>query len=529
MLHISSRRKWYIGFGISLILVLVMVAFFISIRIMILFGLIISLIGIYDILQTKHSILRNFPILGHIRYILEFIRPEIQQYFIATDQNERPFDRQMRNLIYRRAKGLKSTLPFGTDRDITKPGYEWVLHSLSPISNDKINKRIVIGNSQCERKYLSSRLNISAMSYGALSKNAIIALNKAAKLGDFCHNTGEGGLTEHHLQGGDLTLQVGTGYFGFRTLDGAFDAKKFKEKASLENVKMIEIKISQGAKPSHGGILPKEKITREIAEIRNVSTDKDVISPPTHSEFSTPIELCQFIKKLRHLSSGKPVGFKLCLGLKTNFFSICKAILETKVYPDFITIDGAEGGTGAAPQEFVNRVGVPLENAVPFIHNALVGSGIRSKICIIASGKVITGFDMVKLIALGADVINSARSMMLALGCIQSKQCNKNTCPTGVATQNPRLFRALDIKDKSQRVFRFHKYTTESFYNLVGAMGLDSPDLLKPSRVMRKINEENIKSFDEIYDYVENGCFLDTKSIPKYYAKYWSQAQPEKF
>ena len=529
MFHISERRKWYIGFGIILLVIFALLALLhsritMSIVILILLG-----IAIYDVTQKKHAILRNFPVLGHMRFILEFFRPEIQQYFIATNQSERPFDRQIRTLVYQRAKGIEDTLPFGTERDINRPGYEWILHSLAPVHPDDVDPKIQIGNHQCTKAYVSSRLNISAMSYGALSQHAIIALNKGAKLGKFCHNTGEGGLTDYHRQGGDICLQIGTGYFGFRTKDGHFDPDKFAIQAQYDDVKMIEIKLSQGAKPAHGGVLPKEKLTPEIAKIRDVPMGEDVISPPAHTAFTTPTEMCHFIQKLRALSEGKPIGFKLCIGRKTEFFAICKAILATQIYPDFITIDGAEGGTGAAPEEYVNHMGVPLEDALAFVHNALVGCGIREHIRIVASGKNATGFDMVKRVALGADVINSARAMMLSLGCIQSKQCDRNTCPTGVATQNPRLYRALDIDDKKQRVYRLHTATVKSFTELVGAMGLKNPSELSASRIIRRIDEQTVKSLDEVYQYIEKSILLDDEKLPLQYAKYWRQASAERF
>ena len=529
MFHISERRKWYLGFGIILLVILALLLLIQRWRIIFVFLAVIILIALYDLTQKKHTILRNFPVLGHMRYILEFFRPEVQQYFVASDQSERPFDRQTRTLVYQRAKGIEDTLPFGTERDITKPGYEWVLHSLAPIHADDVDPRIIIGNEQCSKPYSASRLNISAMSFGALSQPAIIALNKGAKIGNFYHNTGEGGLTEYHLQGGDITLQIGTGYFGFRTEDGNFDPNKFKKQALLEEIKMIEIKLSQGAKPAHGGVLPKEKLTAEIAKIRDVPMGKDVLSPPAHTAFSTPVELCQFIQQLRELSDGKPIGFKLCIGRKTEFFAICKAMLETKIYPDFITVDGAEGGTGAAPEEFVNHIGTPLEDAIAFVHSSLVGCKLRQHIKIIASGKTATGFDMVKRITLGADAINSARAMMLSLGCIQSKQCDRNTCPTGVATQNPRLYKALNINDKKERIYRFHKATTKSFAELVGAMGLKNPSELSPSRIIRRIDEQTVKSLDDVYQYTKSGELLSKDSIPERHQQHWQQAQANRF
>lgn len=528
-MHSPERRKWYIGFGIVLLILIGAMAQAHHPITLIGFLSVLLIIAIYDLMQKKHSLWRNFPILGHIRFILEFFRPEIQQYFIASDTEEKPFDRQQRTIIYERAKGQEDTLAFGTERDILAPGYEWTVHSLAPIAPEDVDPRITIGNSQCQKPYSASRLNISAMSFGAISRNALMALNKAAQAGNFSHNTGEGGLTDHHRQGGDIVLQIGTGYFGFRTKEGHFDEEKFKKQANLDDVKMIEIKLSQGAKPSHGGVLPKEKLSPEIAAIRDVPMGQDVISPPAHTTFNTPIEFCHWIAKLRELSGGKPIGFKLCLGKKSEFMAICKAMIETNIYADFITVDGAEGGTGAAPPEYVNHIGTPLESALSFVHNTLIGCDIRQHITLIASGKNVTGFDMVKRIAIGADAINSARGMMMALGCIQSKQCNRNTCPVGVATQNPRLYRALDVADKQKRVHRYHDATIKSFAEIVGAMGYSNPSELRPHAVYRRVDQEQVKSLAEIYDYVNTGSFLSEETIPEYYKKYWERAQTSTF
>ncbi|WP_133128438.1 FMN-binding glutamate synthase family protein [Legionella nagasakiensis] len=522
------RRQWYIGFGIvilTLFLILVMLhdtIWFLALLIPLI------LLWLYDLLQTKHSILRNFPVLGHIRYILEFFRPEIQQYFIANDEEERPFNREIRSIIYERAKNVQDTVPFGTERDILETGYTWVLHSLAPKHVSEIEPRIVVGGPDCKKPYNASRLNISAMSYGALSPNALMALNKAAQIGAFAHNTGEGGLSPYHLQGGDVIFQIGTAYFGCRDDEGNFDEQEFKQEANRDEVKMIEIKLSQGAKPSHGGILPAAKLTEEIARVRKVKMGHDVISPPAHTAFDSPIGLLQFIKKLRDLTDGKPVGFKLCVGRKSEFLGICKAMLETNILPDFITVDGAEGGTGAAPLEYTNNVGEPLEAGLIFVHNALVGINVRDKIRLIGSGKIATGFDMVCKIALGADMCNSARGMMMAVGCIQSKQCNKNTCPTGVATQNIRLQRGLVVDDKKHRVANFHKNTMRSFLEMIGAMGLTNPSDLKPDFIMRRLDNECVKSFNEIYEYLEPGQLLG-KNIPASFEKHWQLANADKF
>jgi glutamate synthase domain-containing protein 2 len=522
------RRQWYLGFGIVLVgvfLFLVMISdaiWFLAVLIPIL------LIWAYDLTQKKHTILRNFPVLGHIRYILEFIRPEIQQYFIANDEEELPFSREKRSLVYERAKNTIDTKPFGTDRDINKVGYTWVLHSLAPKKASEVEARITVGGPDCKKPYNASRLNISAMSFGALSPNALMALNKGAQLGGFAHNTGEGGLSPYHLQGGDVIFQIGTAYFGCRDDEGLFDPDEFKVEANRDEVKMIEIKLSQGAKPSHGGILPAAKVTNEIATVRKVKMGYDILSPPAHTAFSTPRGLLEFVKQLRDLTGGKPIGFKLCIGRKDEFLGICKAMLETNILPDFITVDGAEGGTGAAPIEYSNHVGEPLEAGLIFVHNSLVGIGVRDKIRIICSGKIITGFHMVSKLALGADMCNSARGMMMSVGCVQSKQCNTNTCPTGVATQNKRLQEGLVVDNKKERVASFHEHTIKSFLELTGAMGFSNPSDLTPDCVMRRIDDEVVKPFSEIYEYLQPGQLLGD-NIPDSYKQHWAKAHPDKF
>jgi glutamate synthase domain-containing protein 2 len=479
--------------------------------------------------QRKHSILRNFPILGHVRFILEFFRPEIHQYFIADDQSEKPFDRDTRTVIYQRAKGALDTVPFGTDHDIRANGYEWVLHSLAPKHVSEVEPRITVGGPECKQPYYASRLNISAMSFGALSDRAVLALNNGARLGEFAHNTGEGGLSDHHLAGGgDIFWQIGTGYFGCRTKEGNFDEKLFTEKANLEQVKMIEIKLSQGAKPSHGGVLPGVKVSAEIARIRGVPMGKDVISPPAHTAFSTPEGLLKFVAKLRKLTHGKPVGFKLCIGRRHEFLAICKAMLSTKILPDFITVDGAEGGTGAAPLEYADRIGVPLEEGLIFVNNALVGIGVRDKIRVIASGKVATGFDMVHKLALGADMCNAARAMMMSIGCIQSRQCNNNTCPVGVATQNPKLAKGIVVKEKMHRAKSFHDATIKSFLEMVGAMGWTNPSELTPDQIVRRVSQDKVSNLSEIYEFLKSGDLLK-KTLPKAYAEDWKKANAKRF
>lgn len=522
------RRQWYLGFGIVIIAVylfLVMLddtIWFLAILIPLL------LLWVYDLLQKKHTILRNFPVLGHMRYILEFFRPEIQQYFIADDNEELPFSREKRSIVYERAKNTLDTLPFGTEHDITKVGYTWVLQSLAPKHPASVEDRIMVGGPDCKKPYNASRLNISAMSFGALSPNALMALNKAAKIGGFAHNTGEGGLSPYHLQGGDVIFQIGTAYFGCRDANGSFDKDEFSKEANRDEVKMIEIKLSQGAKPSHGGILPAAKLTKEIATVRKVAMGQDVLSPLAHSAFSSPKGLLQFVKLLRDLTGGKPIGFKLCIGRKHEFLGICKAMLETNILPDFITVDGAEGGTGAAPLEYANHVGEPLEAGLIFVHNSLVGINVRDKIRIICSGKIVTGFHMVSKIAMGADMCNSARGMMMAIGCVQSKQCNTNTCPTGVATQNWRLQHGLVVDEKKHRAVNFHHNTIKSFLEMTGAMGFTNPSELKPECLMRRVSQETVKPFDAIYDYLKPGQLLGN-DIPEGYKKYWEKAQVDTF
>lgn len=523
------RRNWYIGFAIVLIVIAVVLGLMHETVIFVGLLVLLAIIAVYDKLQKKHSICRNFPVLGHIRFILEFFRPEIQQYFVADDESEKPYNRERRTLIYQRAKNVRDTVPFGTTHDIRAVGYEWILHSLNPKHVSEVEPRITVGGPECKQPYCASRLNISAMSFGALSANAILALNKGAKIGGFAHNTGEGGLSDHHLAGGgDIIFQIGTGYFGCRDDKGNFDPAEFKIEAEREQVKMIEIKLSQGAKPSHGGILPAAKLTKEIARIRKVKMGEDVASPPAHTAFNNPEGLLHFVQQLRELSGGKPIGFKLCVGRRSEFFAICKAMISTGILPDFITVDGAEGGTGAAPLEFANHIGVPLAEGLNFVHNALVGIGVRDKIRVIASGKVANGFDILTKIALGADMCNVARGMMMAAGCIQSRQCHTNTCPTGVATQNQRLAKGLDVDDKKVRVAQFHDNTVHAFLELIGAMGLANPSDLHPRHVKRRVAEDVVKSFNEIYEYVEAGCYLNNQ-VSEVFKRHWELADPKRF
>jgi glutamate synthase domain-containing protein 2 len=469
-----------------------------------LFGL-----GLADMLQVRHAVRRNFPVIGRMRYLLETIRPEINQYFIESNSDGKPFSRNDRSLIYQRAKGELDTLPFGTQRDVYAAGYEWINHSLAPVHPDTSLQRVTVGGPDCTQPYSASMLNVSGMSYGSLSKNAILALNTGAKLGGFAHNTGEGGLSPYHLEpGGDVIWQIGTGYFSARDRSGNFSETEFAKRATLPNVKMIEVKLSQGAKPGHGGILPASKLTPEIIEIRGVEPGKDVISPPAHTAFRTPLELVQFLKRLRDASGGKPVGFKLCVGKRHEFLGIVKAMLQTGITPDFITVDGGEGGTGAAPLEFSDSVGTPLNEGLSFVHNALVATELRDRIRIIASGKVTTGFSMATKVALGADMCNAARAMMFAIGCIQALRCNSNHCPTGVATQHPGLVNGLHVGDKSQRVARYHRETVHSFFDVLGAAGLQRPSDLKPWFIMRRTSPTDIRSYADIYPQLAPGQLL---------------------
>ena len=494
----------------------------------------IALLGFYDMLQTKHTVLRLYPVVGHFRYLLESIRPEIQQYFVESDINGRPVSREFRSLVYQRAKGVRDTRPFGTLFDVYRDGYEWTNHSLNPCDVHRVSSKVIFGGDQVRQPYQASVFNISAMSFGALSRHAIMALNQGAKLGGFAHNTGEGGLSPYHLKpGGDLIWQIGTGYFGCRTTDGQFDEKLFSEAASQTTVKMIEIKLSQGAKPGHGGILPAIKLTEEIAAIRKVPMGQDVISPAAHSAFSTPLGLLKFVKKLRQLSGGKPVGFKLCIGDQKQFMAIAKAMLESKIYPDFITVDGSEGGTGAAPVELTNSVGMPLKDGLVFVNNLLIGLGLRDKLKLIASGKVFSSFHLLRLLALGADSVNSARAMMFALGCIQSRSCNSDRCPTGIATQDPSRYKALDINDKAKRVAKYHDSIVENLHELLAASGLEKSEQLKPQHIFRRVQGAEVKSYAELYAWFKPGQLLDfanqalpLTNISAFYLSNWQQADP---
>ncbi len=489
------------------------------------------LLGVVDIVQRKSTLRRNFPLFGRGRYLAETLRPKIYQYFVESDVDGTPINRVFRSVVYQRAQKERDTIPFGTEFDVYRIGYEWMAHSLAPGDPQKCehNLRTRVGLPDTARPYHASLLNISAMSYGALSRNAIMSLNGGAQLGGFAHNTGEGGISDYHRQpGGDLIWQIGTGYFGCRSEDGSFCPEQFKEQARQDQVKMIEIKLSQGAKPGHGGILPAGKNTPEIAAIRNVKPGTVVVSPPAHSTFGTPVELMKFIQRLRDLSGGKPVGFKLCIGNRWEFMALCKAMLTTGIKPDFITVDGGEGGTGAAPVEYSNSVGAPLREGLTFVVDTLMGFDLKREIRVIASGKIISGFHIVRALALGADMVSSARGMMLALGCIQALECNTNHCPMGIATQNPDLYGGLDVKDKTQRVANFHGETIKSVAELLTAAGVESAVELTRSHVFRRISMQEVASLEEVYPYPEMGCLLHDES-PANLSRDFAAAQAETF
>ncbi|WP_035794911.1 FMN-binding glutamate synthase family protein [Kitasatospora mediocidica] len=482
----------------------------------------------WDLLQRRHSILRNYPVLGHLRFALEGIRPELQQYFIERNVDGRPFDRDTRSIVYERAKGTDAEEPFGTELDLYETGREFLVPSMAPHAVRADPPRVRVGGPDCSQPYDMALLNVSAMSFGSLSANAVLALNTGAALGGFAHDTGEGGLSEYHLRpGGDLVWEIGTGYFGCRTKDGAFDEHQFAEKAAHPQVKCVSLKLSQGAKPGIGGVLPGAKVNAEIAEVRGVPQGRTVISPPYHQVFSTPRELVRFIGRMRELSGGKPTGFKLCVGSRRQFLAVCKAMLDEGVTPDFIIVDGAEGGTGAAPLEFADNVGMPLTDGLLTVHNSLLGTGLRDRVRIGASGKVATGSDLVKRLLQGADYTNSARAMMFAVGCIQAQRCHTNTCPTGVTTQDPRRARALDVGDKSQRVQRFQEATVKSAQQIMAAMGVDEPSQLRPHMLHRRLDPQTVRSYAELYPELGPGQLVN--DAPQLWAQDWDAANPDDF
>jgi glutamate synthase domain-containing protein 2 len=486
-------------------------------------------VGIADLIQPSHAILRNYPIIGHIRFMLEAIRPELRQYIIEDERDPVPFSREHRALVYRRAKNIHDAQPFGTVKDVGAVGYGWISHSIRPKTLTQSDFRITVGGPDCRQPYSASVLNISGTSFGAVSANAIMAFNLGAKMGGFAHNTGEGSISPYHRrQGGDIVWQVATGYFGCRTKDGHFDPELFRKQATSPQVKMIEVKLSQGAKPGHGGVLPKAKISAEIAETRGVGRDADCVSPAVHSAFSTPRELMGFIGSLRELSDGKPIGLKLAVGHRYEFLAIVKAMLETGSSPDFIVVDGGEGGTGAAPAELSNHVGLPLVDGLSFVHNALVGAGLRERIKLGASGKLVTAFDLCRVFAIGADYALCARSFMFAVGCIQSRSCHTNNCPTGVATQDGRRQRALVVSDKAPRVANFHRNTLSALAGLLGSAGLSHPDDLKPWHLQIRHQSGAVVRGDDVYPHVAPGAILEGRISPELDLE-WRRASADSF
>jgi len=484
-------------------------------------------VGIYDLVQRKHSVLRNYPVLGHMRFLLEALRPEIQQYFIERNFDGRPFDRDVRSLIYERAKGTAAESAFGTERDIDQVGYEYLVHSAQPVDPPDEPFRVRIGGPDCTRPYDMALMNVSAMSFGALSANALRALNNGARKGHFAHDTGEGGLTPFHLGGADVVWEIGSGYFGTRTKDGKFDPDQFADKAAHDLVKCISIKLSQGAKPGIGGVLPAAKVSKEIARYRGVPVGEKCVSPAAHSAFHTPRELIRFVARLRELADGKPVGFKLCVSSRVDLLAVCKAMLAEAVTPDFIIVDGAEGGTAAAPLEYEDNVGLPLTDGLMTVHNALVGTGLRDRIRIGASGKVASGNDIVKRLIQGADYTNSARSMMMAVGCIQSQRCHTNHCPVGVATQDPSRARALDVGDKSERVYRYQRATVAQAMRLMASMGASDPSMLNPHMLRKRVSATEQRSYAEVYEWLEPAVLLN--HMPSGWRSDWEAADPDSF
>ena len=500
-----------------------------------LFGF-LAVVGIHDLQQTHHAILRNYPIIGHLRFMLETIRPELRQYFLESETEAAPFSRAQRSLVYARAKGQSDKRPFGTQLDVKTIGYEWLTHSVSPSHIEGHDFRVPVGGAQCQQPYDISLFNVSAMSFGALSANAIMALNQGASMGGFAHDTGEGSISRYHrVHGGDLIWEIGSGYFGCRDANGHFSAEKFQENASSPQVKMIEIKLSQGAKPGHGGVLLGPKVTPEIAEARGVAVGEDCVSPNSHSSFSTPVELLQFVQKLRELSQGKPVGFKLCIGHPWEWFGIAKAMQETGILPDFIVVDGSEGGTGAAPLEFSDNMGTPLQEGLRLVHNTLLGLDLRQHIRLGASGKIVSSFDMVRAIALGADWCNSARGFMFALGCIQAQTCHTGHCPTGVTTQDAKRQVALVVPDKAQRVRNFHRNTLESLKELLEAAGLHAPSELSLRHVMRRVSHAETRPLSALYPTVAQGSLRQAnnaealKDLPLIFQDHWLSASASSF
>jgi glutamate synthase domain-containing protein 2 len=490
----------------------------------------LTLLGIRDLTQKSHAVLRNYPISAHMRFLLEEIRPEMRQYFFESEKDGMPFSRDTRALVYQRAKMVLDKRPFGTQEDVYRDGYEWMHHSVAPKAHSDGEKfRITIGGPDCARPYSASVFNISAMSFGALSPNAVRALNAGAKKGDFAHDTGEGGVSPYHREnGGDIIWEVGSGYFGCRNRDGSFNPDEFARVASDDQIKMVELKISQGAKPGHGGVLPAAKVSEEISKIRGVAMGEDCISPATHRAFSTPLEMMAFIDEMRKLSGGKPAGFKLCIGHPWEFLAICKAMLESGIYPDFIVIDGNEGGTGAAPLEFMDHLGMPMREGVSFVHSALIGIGARDRIKLGASGKIATAFDMARAMAIGADWCNSARGFMFSLGCIQSLSCHTDRCPTGVTTQDPTRARALVVPHKIERVYNYHHATLHALAELLGAAGLEHPQQLRPIHFSKRTSSTEVCTFAQLYPVLRPGELIDGTDDRRF-RDAWAMARADTF
>ena len=487
------------------------------------------LLGVRDVTQDRHSVLRNYPVIGHLRFLFEFIRPEMRQYFIESDNEAAPFSRQQRSLVYQRAKGDSDKRPFGTQMNVGALGYEWINHSMQPTVLKTHDFRVLIGASRAQ-PYSCSIFNVSAMSFGALSANAILALNAGAKRGNFAHDTGEGSISRYHrAEGGDLIWEIGSGYFGCCNADGSFSEERFTANATDPQVKMIELKLSQGAKPGHGGVLPGPKVTIEIAEARGVQPWVDCVSPASHGAFKTPLEMMHFIERLRTLSGGKPTGFKLCIGHPWEWFGIAKAMQETGITPDFIVVDGAEGGTGAAPVEFTDHVGAPLQEGLLLVHNTLVGLGLRDQVKLGCAGKVISAFDIARMLALGADWCNAGRGFMFALGCIQAQTCHTGNCPTGVTTQDPARQKALSVPSKADRVYHYHQNTLMALKELVQAAGLDDPSGITANHIVRRNSEHGVKLLANLLPFVKPGELLDGESSQQVFRTYWPMASAASF
>lgn len=498
---------------------------------MFLIAIALAAVGVYDLCQPLHSVRRNYPIIGHLRWLFEEIRPEIRQYLIEDDRTKVPFSRAQRSLVYARSKNESSEKAFGTLVDVYENGHEFIAHSTRPSpAGDPQTFRVAIGGDDCSQKYSASIFNISAMSFGSLSANAILALNKGAKLGGFAHDTGEGSISPYHREhGGDLIWEIGSAYFGCRTADGNFDPGRFREQAADPQVKMVELKLSQGAKPGHGGILPGPKVTSEIALTRGIPEGEDCVSPARHRAFTTPLELLQFLEQLRRLSNGKPVGFKLCVGQPWEFMGIVKAMRESGILPDYIVVDGAEGGTGAAPLEFIDHLGMPMRESLLFVHNTLVGAGLRKKIKIGAAGKIVSGFDIAAVMALGADWTNAGRGFMFALGCIQSLTCHTNRCPVGVATQDQMRQRALVVPDKAERVYNYHRNTMMALADMLAAAGLEHPSHIGPHHLVRRVSLTEIRMFSQLHMFLDDGELLTDDHNREFYSAAWKLARPDSF